>query len=53
MQILSYDRPPDLPVVVRIFEEEHAREIERHGGIALLNSHAAAEAFMQWFAEEG
>ena len=52
LRILQVDRPPHLPVVVRVFEEEHAHEIERNGGISILNSHAAAENFMEWFAAD-
>ena len=53
LRVLNYERPANLPVVVRVFEEDHAGEIERHGGIAVLNSHAAAESFMEWFDAEG
>ena len=49
LRVLRFNRPDDLPMVVRVFEEEHAREIEEHGGIAVLNSHASADAFMGWF----
>ncbi len=37
------------PVVVRVFEEAHARLVENAGGIAILNSEASADAFMEWF----
>ena len=49
LHILEYGPPPDVPVVVRVFEEGHADEIERKGAIPVLNSHAAADAFMPWF----
>lgn len=52
LAILKVPRGERTPAVVRVFEEEHAHEIERHGGIAVLNSHAAAENFMEWFQEE-
>lgn len=38
-----------VPVVARVFEEAEARFIERAGGIAILNSEAAAEQFLNWF----
>ncbi len=37
------------PVIVRVFEEVDAQMIERFGGIPILNSHAAADTFMEWF----
>jgi CPA2 family monovalent cation:H+ antiporter-2 len=37
------------PVIVRLFEEEHARRVQEMGGIPILNSMAAADTFMQWF----
>lgn len=51
LRVLQFARPPETPVIVRVFEEEDAREIERLGGIAILNSHAAADTFMEWFRE--
>ena len=53
LRVLRYKRPEGLPVVVRVFEEEDANAIERLGGIAVLNSRAAAEAFMTWFEASG
>jgi voltage-gated potassium channel Kch len=53
LRVLRFNRPDDLPVIVRVFEEEHAHEIEERGGIAVLNSHASAETFMEWFAGSG
>jgi Kef-type K+ transport system membrane component KefB len=38
-----------VPVVVRVFEEADAALIRRLGGIAVLNSQAAADTFMEWF----
>ncbi len=43
----------DVPVVVRVFEAEDAEQIRRLGGIAVLNSQAAADAFMTWFEHTG
>lgn len=49
VRVLRRHTLPDIPVVVRVFEEHHAHEIERHGGIPVLNSHAAADRFLEWF----
>jgi CPA2 family monovalent cation:H+ antiporter-2 len=38
------------PVLVRVFEEDEARWIQNNGGIPVLTSDAAAEAFMDWLA---
>ena len=38
-----------VPVIIRVFEKAHAEEIERVGGIAVLNSLAAADTFMEWY----
>lgn len=51
LRVLRFNRPDDVPVIVRVFEDEHAHEIEQHGGVAVLNSHAAADTFMTWFGE--
>lgn len=53
LRILDYERAEGTPVVVRVFEEGHAHEIEQHGGIPVLNSHASAEQFMEWFVAQG
>ena len=45
--VLRYAR--QAPVIVRVFEEEHAHHIRRLGGIPILNSLATADAFMEWF----
>lgn len=45
--VLRYARK--IPVVVRVFEEEHAEHIRRSGGVPILNSIAAADTFMEWF----
>lgn len=37
------------PVIVRIFEEEHARRVREMGAIPVFNSMAAADTFMDWF----
>jgi CPA2 family monovalent cation:H+ antiporter-2 len=39
----------DVTVVARVFEQEEAREVERAGGVAILNSMAAADQFEAWF----
>ncbi len=41
---------PGVPVIIRVFEEADAQAIERAGGSAVLNSLAAADAFMEWHA---
>jgi CPA2 family monovalent cation:H+ antiporter-2 len=38
-----------VPVVARVFEAEDADHIRGLGGIPVLNSEAAADAFMEWF----
>lgn len=40
----------DVPVVARVFEEHEAALIRAAGGIPVLNSQAAAETFIEWFA---
>ena len=40
----------DIPVFSRIFEESAARLIADKGGVPILNSLAAADQFMEWFA---
>lgn len=47
LNVLHYVK--GVPVVVRVFEEAHARAIEAAGGVAVLNSLAAADVFMEWF----
>jgi Kef-type K+ transport system membrane component KefB len=42
------DYVPGVPVVVRVFEPEHADAIREHGGNAILYSWAAADDFMRW-----
>jgi hypothetical protein len=37
-----------VPVVARVFEESDAKRIEEAGGIAVMNSVAAADTFMEW-----
>lgn len=41
----------DVPVLVRVFEAEEAARIRARGGTPVVFSHAAAEAFLQWFDE--
>jgi len=38
-----------VPVVVRVFEENDAQTVRKLGGTPVLNSEAAANAFMEWF----
>lgn len=40
----------DVPVLVRVFDEQEARWVQAEGGIPVLTSDAAAEAFMDWLA---
>lgn len=42
----------DTPVLVRVFEDEEADEIRRLGGTPISFSHAAADAFFEWFDTE-
>jgi Kef-type K+ transport system membrane component KefB len=39
-----------VPVIARVFEEEEAERVRAAGGIPVMNSEAAAETFMAWFA---
>lgn len=39
----------EIPVLIAIFDPEDARRVERAGGKAVLESFAAADAFMAWF----
>lgn len=41
----------DVPVIVRVFEQADSDRISSLGGIPVLNSAAAADAFMTWFGE--
>jgi Kef-type K+ transport system membrane component KefB len=41
-------RLPGVPVVVRVFEESEENAVTRAGGIAVSNSHAAAEMLLRW-----
>ena len=54
VRMLAYlrGRNPELPVLVRVFEPGDANEIARHGGTAIVDSEAAAEAFMRWFQDK-
>lgn len=47
LKILKF--APQVQVVARVFEQSEAEAIERAGGVAILNSEAAAEQFLQWF----
>ncbi len=39
----------DIPVLVRIFEDDDAAWVEERGGIPILHSDAAAEEFGRWY----
>lgn len=41
---------PNVPVLVRVFDEQEARWVQAEGGIPVLTSDAAAEAFLDWLA---
>ena len=51
VRMLEYARrrKADLPVLVRVFEPGDASQIEAHGGTAIVDSQAAAAAFIAWF----
>ncbi len=40
----------EVPVLVRVFDEQEARWVQAEGGIPVLTSDAAAEAFLDWLA---
>jgi CPA2 family monovalent cation:H+ antiporter-2 len=44
---------PGVPVVTRVFDAVDAAQIEQLGGTPILNSHAAADTFMEWFDKAG
>jgi CPA2 family monovalent cation:H+ antiporter-2 len=44
---------PGVPVVTRVFESSDAARIVQLGGVPVLNSSAAVEAFMEWFEKSG
>jgi Kef-type K+ transport system membrane component KefB len=46
-KVIQYAR--GVPVIVRVFEQEDAEQIRRWGGIPIVNAHAAADTFMEWF----
>jgi len=48
LKVLEHVR--DVPVVARVFEEHEAVQIRAAGGIPVMNSQAAAETFIEWFA---
>jgi CPA2 family monovalent cation:H+ antiporter-2 len=39
------------PVIIRVFERSDAERVQHAGGIPVLNSVAAAETFMEWYAQ--
>ena len=39
----------DVPVLVRVFDDEDARWVAEHGGIPVAYSEAAAEEFIRWY----
>jgi len=47
VRVLNHVR--GVPVVVRVFEENEAATVRDLGGIAVLNSEAAASSFLEWF----
>ncbi len=42
----------EIPVLVRVFEDNEADRIRELGGTPILFSHAAADAFFEWFDNE-
>ena len=46
LTVLKYVK--GVPVVARVFEEEDREKVEAAGGIAVMNSDAAADTFMAW-----
>lgn len=38
-----------VPVIARVFEEIDAEKIRQAGGIPVMNSHASADTFIEWF----
>ncbi len=46
-RVLAY-AVPDVPVVVRVFEDFEADRIRKLGGIPIVNAHAAADTFAEW-----
>ena len=49
-RVLKY--APEIPVIVRVFEERDAKWIESMGGIPILNSAAALETFLAWLEKQ-
>jgi len=47
LKVIQYAK--GVRVVARVFEEADAEVIERAGGVAILNSEAAARQFLAWF----
>jgi hypothetical protein len=41
----------EVPVLVRVFDDEDGRWVLARGGIPVPYSEAAADAFLEWFAE--
>jgi Kef-type K+ transport system membrane component KefB len=48
LKVLEHVR--EVPVVARVFEEHEAEQIRAAGGVPVMNSQAAAETFIEWFA---
>lgn len=42
---------PDVPVLVRVFEDEDARWVRERGGTPVLYSEATADGLIEWFLE--
>ncbi|MEX0885848.1 MAG: cation:proton antiporter [Phycisphaeraceae bacterium] len=51
LRMLAYVRQTnrDVPVLVRVFAPAEAARIREHGGTAIVDSEAAADAFLNWF----
>jgi Kef-type K+ transport system membrane component KefB len=43
------DYAPDVPVLVRVFDDQDARWVEERGGTPIVYSEAAAREFLGWF----
>lgn len=47
--VMKHLGPDGPPLIIRVFEPQEADRIRRGGGIPVLSSEAAADAFMGWF----
>ncbi len=48
-KVMKHLGPDGPPLIIRVFEPDEAERIRQRGGIPVLSSEAAAEAFMGWF----